>query len=60
MRRRAAALSVVTMIVAVWGCSARKGANADPFEALSTEVDQQVTDASRAETMRALTEALHR
>jgi HAMP domain-containing protein len=51
-RTRAAALSVVALVVVMSGCSARKGPPADPFEALRTEVDQQVADTSRAAKMK--------
>ena len=51
MKSWAAVLGVVALVAVVCGCSARKSARADPFEALRTEVGQQVADGSRAAKM---------
>ncbi len=53
MKSWAAVLGVVALVVVVCGCSARKSARADPFEAVRTEIGRQVADASRAEKMQA-------
>jgi uncharacterized protein with von Willebrand factor type A (vWA) domain len=54
--RRAGALGVIALAVVLCGCSARKKASVDPFDALRTEVAGQVADPSRAEKMQSAVE----